>query len=145
MSTKKSEKIWRNRMNLFVSLFDTALGVPILKRRHAEFFLEDVLKIPLAGVAEVAADFRQAFIAEQQEAFGFLQLAAADKSARRDAEFFSELLGDKGRAAVGGVRHILYADGAVHMAADIAHGGKDVGGEPLGNFVFPSSGCYTKL
>ena len=54
---------------------------PVFLGRNSIFLLEHVIKIGLAGEAEVGADFAEGLVGIAQKAFRFLQLASHDKAA----------------------------------------------------------------
>lgn len=107
---------------LFSPLFFCGSGIrPVLQRRDAIFFLEYILKICLAGKAEVAADLTQRFIGVGQQALCFFQLAAHDKAADIKPQFFFEAARDIGTALPDKVRHVVYPQWLVGALGDELH------------------------
>lgn len=87
---------------------------------------EYILKIGLAGEAEIAADLSQAFFAVGEQAFGFLQLAPHDVSPHLDAQLTFEMFHHiRGAPACVGCR-VLHGDRFVCMIPDIGHACVDV-------------------
>ena len=90
---------------------------------------EYILKIGLAGKAEIAADFSQAFFAVGQQAFGFLQLAPHNVSAHPDAELTFEMFHHiRGTAACMSCR-VLHGDRLICVVPDIGHTLIDIRGD----------------
>ena len=99
---------------------------PVLERRDAVLLFEYILKIGLAGEAEIAADLSQAFFAVGEQAFGFLQLAPHDVSPHLDAQLTFEMFHHiRGAPACVGCR-VLHGDRFVCMIPDIGHACVDV-------------------
>ena len=61
---------------------------PVRIRRDAIFLFKHVLKIRLAGKAEVAADLTDGFVRVGQQGFCLFQFAAHDKTVHIKSQFF---------------------------------------------------------
>jgi len=95
--------------------------IAVLGRRHPIFFLKYILKISLTGKAQVVADFIQAFIGKGQEAFGFFQLTAHNKTADIKSQLFLKFFEQPGTASSDMVYHIIYLNRLVGMKFDVLY------------------------
>ena len=104
---------------------------------------EYILKIGLAGKAEIAADFSQTFFAVGQKTFCFFQLAAHNVSAHPDAEFtfkvFHHIRGTAPCMSGGS----FYRDRLICVVPDIGHTLIDIRGDTFRDTCF--SGTLTEI
>lgn len=92
---------------------------------------KDILKIALAGKAQVLADFTDGLVRVVQETPGFFQLAAHDIAADIKAQLPLEFLGQGGPLHVQLAGDHLGGDALVYMVGDVLEAVKDFPGHSL--------------
>ena len=83
---------------------------PVAERlgRYAKVFFKGIVKMALAGEAQIAADFPDGFPGIAQQDFGLLQLGAYDEGTEIESQFLFEFMGQVGAAEAGMLRHGFY-------------------------------------
>ena len=109
--------------------------VTILFWGHPIFLFKYILKIGLAGKAEIITDLDQALVGIGQKAFRFFQLASHDKAADLKPKFFFKMAGEIGTAPSDVLRHICDLDRFIDVVGDILDAVEYFPGHPLWDFI----------
>lgn len=109
--------------------------VTILFWGHAIFLFKYILKIGLAGKAEIITDLDQALIGIGQKTFCFFQLASHDKAADLKPKFFFKMAGEIGTAPSDVLRHICDLDRFIDVVGDILDTVEYFPGHPLWDLI----------
>lgn len=109
--------------------------VTILFWGHPIFLFKYILKIRLAGKAEIITDLDQAFIRIGQKTFGFFQFASHDEAANLKSKFLFKMPGEIGAASPDVLCHICDLDRFVDVVGDILDAVEYFLGHPLREFI----------
>lgn len=93
--------------------------VAVLLWGNAVFLFKYILKIRLAGKAQIIADFNQAFIGMGQKAFRLFQFASHNKAADIKSQFLFKTPGEVGTASPDMLRYICDLDWFIDMVGNI--------------------------
>lgn len=106
---------------------------PVVQRRDAVFLFKYILKIGLAGEAEICADLTQCFIRIGEKALRFFQTAPHDKITYVKPEFLFKFICQIGAAPADVFCHVSHLNRFIDMVGDKLDALEDFRGHSLGN------------